>query len=129
MNKGQISFDFIFALLVAISLISALAVITQDIAEQQKNASITAQAKKISLEVARIVSLKETIEDYDYTLSYYIPKINVPGERIQMDCEINVAGNSVTVTAGSITASTPIQRNGLSNPLTFNCGNKMELNK
>jgi uncharacterized protein (UPF0333 family) len=125
MNKGQISFDFIFALIAVIVLISTITLITQSISENQTNSAIYSQAKKISLETARIISLTETIQQYDYEIEYFIPKIIVPGQNIPLNCEITVNSNKVKVTAGNITAITPIKRTGLASELKFYCGEKM----
>ncbi len=127
--KGQMSFDLIFALLFAMILISSITMITQNISEQQHDNTIKTQLKKISLEVARIILLTKTIEQYDdYEIQYYIPKIIEPGKRTPLDCEIKINQTQVTVTSGTINETTPIKLD--TNPnLTFNCGEKMRLSK
>ncbi|MFH1588313.1 MAG: hypothetical protein ABIA76_03190 [Candidatus Diapherotrites archaeon] len=118
--KGQISLDFIIAVIAAIVLIASLSAIINDLKETQNETILFNQAKEISLEVARIASLSESLEQYDYEIRYFIPEIlNLEG--LPEACNIKIESEKVIVSVSGITAETPV----IAPDAQFECGSQM----
>ncbi|MFH1586384.1 MAG: hypothetical protein ABID38_00845 [Candidatus Diapherotrites archaeon] len=123
MQRGQVSIDLTLTILVAMLFVQGMAILMDDVTESQQAISIRSQGRAILNEVARIYTLNEELSQ-SFTagtgaeitstvdITYSVPKLILIGERRALDCEINYAGNKLTMNfdfddAGNIYGDAP----------------------
>lgn len=94
MRKGQVSFDFILAIIVALIFVAGIQVLSVEIQEMQRASAIRNQEKAIALQLYGIISTANALSDADtLTVEYKTPKLLVPGESPLKSCEITLNAN------------------------------------
>lgn len=105
-SSGQMSFDVMFAVVVALVTVQAFVPLTIGIADAQNAAVIRAQEKAIARDLARVIITVEGLGSggsETYGIDYTIPEIYASGLRAGIGCDITVddVGNTITVTVGT----------------------------
>ncbi len=98
MAKGQISFDFMLAVVAALIFIGSLNVVSGQVTAMQSSASIRQQLHSIGLNLAAVLSSSAALDDAGAgyaNISYTIPKIAVLGETKLQGCDIEIEGSSL----------------------------------
>jgi uncharacterized protein (UPF0333 family) len=125
--KGQISFDFIIAVTVALTLILSVSFISEGIQSQQKTASVSVQAKNIALNVAKVINAYEKLAERNETgttIKYDVPKIKTNDGEI--DCAVSVESGRVTVSGDGFSESVPVVT---TKSIDSSCGSVLEVEK
>lgn len=98
MGRGQISFDFILAMVVALVFIGGIQLLGNELQAGQRNAAIKAQERAIALELAEVLNSKAMLKDSSQArVSYEVPKLLVPNESVLQGCEIRIGENEIKV--------------------------------
>jgi hypothetical protein len=128
MQRGQVSFDFILAIIVALIFIGGVQALGGQMEEMQSMAAVRNQEKIIALNVYRLVSTASALEDADrLDVSYGTGKLLVHGEKALQQCtiqltttppQINYALDGAIV---SVEIPTP-NTSGLNLPDAVGCG-------
>ncbi|MBN2067504.1 MAG: hypothetical protein JW744_03480 [Candidatus Diapherotrites archaeon] len=99
MQKGQISLEFIIAIVVALVVFGSISVVATSMIEMQKASSVRQQLDSVGNGLAAIISTSAVLDDADTALvSYSIPKIAVPGEKELQACNISIDNETGTIT-------------------------------
>ena len=96
MQKGQVSFDLILAVIVALIFIAGLQVVSGNLKEVNTRASVRNQEKLIAMDIYRIASSSRALQDGSFTVEYKTPKIIVPGKDLPEACTINLSAGTVS---------------------------------
>lgn len=122
MKRGQISFDFVFALIAFLLVLQFLVFFAESIETSQNSFVVGKQAKTIALNVARIVDLNKAFFG-DSEVSYKIPLIEkLDGSNVP--CAVSVQEDKVVVSADSKEYVVPTTSSFFSG--TFECGSFLE---
>ncbi len=101
MQKGQLSFDFILALIMITILAQVIVGFSGQFRATQDIITIRAQEKQIALGLARIIDYKKTVDPgASSQITYKIPEIYVGGTGAleTIPCTISVENTEITVT-------------------------------
>ena len=99
MQKGQISFDFILAVIVALIFVGGMLLVNDQIVETQKAAAVRNQERAIAIQLHSIISSSTALSDADYfEVKYKIPKLLVPEEQELQECNIDLDSRTVEYT-------------------------------
>jgi len=132
MRRGQISFDLILAIIIALVFIGGMQLINTQMQEMQKHSAVMGQEKIIALELHRLISVASTLSDADrLEISYGTRRIIVPEEALLQPCDISLSAGTVSyVLEGQIiSAEIPeFQSTGISIPSTLQCGEMLVIN-
>ena len=102
MRKGQISFDFMLALIIITVFTQTLIGLSSQFKETQDIITIRAQEKQIAIDLARIINYNKTLDPAATTsMNYKIPYIYVGGYGVPVGCDIDVGSSEITVTVDS----------------------------
>jgi hypothetical protein len=136
MKKGQVSFDIGLAIIALLIVIQGINGITLQMEDSTTEISIRAQEKQIALDLARVLSYKEAIEEKgtdNYSIEYVVPKIFVKDKGYPIECEIEVTADEISVIVNNThyfemiegkEIKTTIERNG--NAITtMKCGEQI----
>ena len=128
MQKGQISFDLILAITVALIFIGGIQALNQQMDGMQRHSAVKNQEKLIALQVHRLVSTAKTLSDADdLTVSFKTKKMLVPGEQSLGDCVIDFSTNEISYSLDGVPVVVNIPDYGDTTGLTLpaapiNCG-------
>ena len=122
MRKGQISFDFIFAIIVVLLFIGSMQVITGQIQETQAEAAIRSQERAIALNVAGVLNGLYSVSEpeADVTITYVSPQILVPHENLLQSCDITVQYDSEASAYTAVTVSYPAGTTDIQESVSIN---------
>jgi len=96
--RGQISLDFLLAMILTMVAISTVAVVGAQISEMQKQSTVGRQLDLIGTELASAISLSALLSDSDTAnLTFDLPYIAVPGQANLQECEIDILGDTLTL--------------------------------
>ncbi len=105
--KGQISFDFVIALSIALILLSTLMVFSDNFLMNQEKASIRAQEKQIAHEINQLLLYSSTLKNgTSYKIVHTVPKIFLsgpPGNSAEtpIKCNIDINATNITITVNN----------------------------
>ena len=90
MQKGQLSLDLIFAILVAILFLQVLVGIGESVQESNSVTAVLAQEKRIANEIETFLIEGKVLDvpDATFSASYFIPGIKTPYIAGEQDCTI-----------------------------------------
>lgn len=98
LSRGQISFDLIITLLVALIVLQSSIAVLRNIEITQNEIQIRNQEVYIALEVNRAIEISKTLGPAPLSLTYQIPKISVLGFVGRMDLDANVIARQGKIT-------------------------------
>ncbi len=101
-QRGQLSFDLMFAILALLIVIQALNTMAQSISEISTLMSVKQQELQIAQQVADVVRRSEAFSDGTVQISYKIPKISVSGFSAPVGCDVRIELDSVTVSVDGL---------------------------
>jgi len=96
--KGQISIDFLIALIVAILLIGALGLVVASIKEANEKVITQNQAKVLADDLANFISATNALSNTDFNTGIKINKLNYAGKKINPEIIIGPDTIKVKVT-------------------------------
>ena len=94
MQKGQVSFDLILAVMVALIFIAGLQVISHSLEAVNTRAAVRSQEKLIAMEIYKIASSSRALQDGSFTIEYKTRGIIVPGKEYLEQCTIDLGNNT-----------------------------------
>jgi len=109
MNCGQISLDFLFAVIAGLIVLSSLTAVSGQMANMQAASSARQQLHAIGLNLASFLSATDILGDAENgstVAGYEVPLIAVPGESRPQACRIAAAGNELTLSYDVVDAKT-----------------------
>ena len=109
MRSGQISLDFIFAVIAGLIVLSSLTAVSGQMANMQAASSARQQLHTIGLNLASFLSATDVLGDAEgggTVAGYEVPLIAVPGESNLQTCMITAAGNELTLSYDIVDAKT-----------------------
>ena len=111
MRGGQISLDFLFAVIAGLIVLSSLAAVGGQMANLQADSSIRQQLHAIGLNLASFLSATDVLGDAENTgavAAYEVPLIVVPGESGLQSCRIvkSATADELTLSYDIIDAKT-----------------------
>ncbi len=131
MQKGQVSFDFILAIIVALIFIGGMQLLNAEMQEMQKAAAVRNQEKLIALELYRIISTASALGDADnLEIQYKTQKILVPEERTLQECSIDLSAGEISYNLDGETIRVDIPEfndAGLTRSDQIDCGDILEI--
>ncbi len=96
--RGQISFDIIFAIIIAFIAVSSIVIVNGEITKMQTQASVRQQLDGIGTGLASVISASEILNDASSAaILIPVPKLMVVGERRTQACDITIAGGQITL--------------------------------
>ncbi|MBN1941282.1 MAG: hypothetical protein JW772_03815 [Candidatus Diapherotrites archaeon] len=132
MNKGQVSFDLIIAIVFTAIFFSGLFFLADDIVALQTDLAVRAQLKEIALNSSQLISAGQTLNTSDiwaanntsFSLNYSVPEILVPGEENIEKCIVGIdtAQGTVTVSFRGISETANFVPTTLSVTNNVKCG-------
>ena len=111
MRRGQISLDFVFAVIAGLIVLSSLTAVSGQMANMQAASSARQQLHTIGLNLASFLSATDVLGDAEggsTVAGYEVPLIAVPGESRLQACRISAAGNELTLGYDAVDAKTGI---------------------
>ncbi len=106
MNKGQLSLDFMLAIIAFIIFTGILGIMITDIQKTQKDFMIRSQLKEIGTNLSEIIistnSLNDSFEKEGFEIKYQIPLIKDPSKSNPQTCEQIIFSNTHNQTTGTI---------------------------
>ena len=135
MNKGQISFDLILTIMVVLLFVAEVQLVTSQLQETQKNATVRNQEKAMALNIYSILSTAKALEDGDDVyLKYETDALIAPETSgVVQQCKIDLDEGTITYTRDGETVTSKIPNFDIGN-LTIinriiNCGDKIQVFK
>lgn len=128
MRKGQISFDLMLAMVVAIIFVGSIALVAGVIGDNARLDSIRSQEQQIGNELASVLNSATVLTGGDsFSVTYDVPKIRTANGIVP--CIITLNSNDITIVVtdseiGDITSKIPFVRPSLS-PDSLVCGQQM----
>lgn len=102
-KKGQLSFDLILAVLLAIILMQSTLIISDSITSSENSQNIMNQEFYIALNVLKTIELGKTMKETNEKIEYVIPKIKVFGSKEifekELDAGVSISNDKITVSA------------------------------
>lgn len=99
MQKGQVSFDFILAIIVALVFIGGIQVLNQQMKDVQRYSAVKNQERLMALQIHGVVSTAKTLSDAEYlTVTFQTKKLLVPGEQFLEECSIDFTNKTISYT-------------------------------
>ncbi len=134
MKRGQVSFDFILAVIVALVFISGLQLLNTEIQQTQKFAAVRNQEKAIALQVHGIISTAKILDEAGaiVDIEYETVKMLVPGEAILSGCTIDLQNKQVIYNLNGTNVVTNIPDFDAGNliiPNQVDCGDMLSITK
>ncbi|MDP6671126.1 MAG: hypothetical protein QGI60_04905 [archaeon] len=109
MQKGQVSFDLILAIIVALIFIGSIQVVNQEMDVLQKYSAVKNQEKLMALQIYGVVSTAKTLSDADnLTINFKTKKLLVPGAQVLEECLIDFVTNTISYTLDETDVSVDI---------------------
>lgn len=99
MNRGQISFDFMLAVLFLMVLVQTMQPLSESVWQSYGRVATKSQEREIARDLAAVAA--EGMRYAGTSVSYKIPYLNVAGQRGPVGCAISISGSSITVTVDS----------------------------
>lgn len=139
MQKGQLSFDALFAGVALIIFLASLTTVSSYIYEAEKSKVIRAQERQIIAGINEITTTTLALKDSSpgTKVRYLVPKLFVPGEAEKQGCRItlNTATNDISL-ATTFTGTTQVEEKSkiVFDTATFiyrqaGCGSMFEIEK
>ena len=133
MIKGQISFDLILVMIVAVVFVGSIALVVGVIGDNAKIDSIRSQERQIGNEIAEVLNSATVLKGGDsFSVSYDIPEIRTADPADSSNCNISIGTNDITITYTDselvvTQTSVPfaIESGVISYPQTLQCGQTM----
>jgi hypothetical protein len=123
MQKGQISFDLILAITVALIFIGGIQTLNQQMGGMQRHSAVKNQEKLIALQVHNVISTAKTLSDADdLTVSFKTKKLLVPGGQFLEECLIDLGTNKISYTLDGVPVVVNIPDYGDTTGLTLPAG-------
>ena len=98
MNRGQISFDFMIAIMAALIFVAALQGIAAAMQQSQSGISIRNQETAIAYSISELITNSAAFSDADnFSVEYKIPYLRVFGKSEPQNCSISVSSGSIIV--------------------------------
>jgi len=130
MQKGQITFDFIFALVVFLTISGLLFSFSKDFKASQQNVLAKIESERISADAASAAIYSKVIPVDYFSYFYTIPPMNATGSSGTYPCTLTAAPGILTVSvdSGKIESvfSSPLLDTSLNGK---NCGDQINLVK
>ncbi len=124
-KKGQISFDFLMAILGFIAIAWFLQTTLTDFQLNQGETSIRFQQKNIALSISEIVSSARSLEGENFTIKFKVPYISTPGSE-KIDCSVDIQNSKIIITSGNISEEIPFRKPNV-NISNSACGQTLEV--
>jgi len=134
--RGQISLDFILAIVIVFIAAGTLTVVGLELEGMQKEASVRQQLNTIGTGLAAAISSSAALEDAGTaTLSIDVPELLVAGEETPQKCEIGIAGDVITLSYEIANGETIevkkkfVVPGAMNVPSPFKCGDVLDITK
>ena len=104
MNRGQISFDLILIMIVAVIFVGSIALVVGVIADNAKIDSIRSQERQIGNEIAEVLNSSTILigdpanPESDFKITYKIPEIRTANPADPKNCEIQITPDEIQIT-------------------------------
>ena len=129
MKKGQLSFDLILAILLALLLVHAIQIVTNNTNLTQQKISIKTQERFIAITLAQLIESQKTLQTPNSTISYAVPLLKTI-ENETITCTITQINTTLTISAidpkSNETITTTTQLSSAANR-SWNCGETITL--
>ncbi len=136
MNKGQISFDLILTIMVVLLFVAEVQLVTSQLQETQKNATVRNQEKAMALNIYSIMSTAKALDEdgAKVYLEYKTDALIAPETSgVVQQCEIDLETGVITYTRDGETIVSEILDFDAGNltiiNTTINCGEKIQVLK
>src|SRR3989339_163490 len=97
MQKGQITFDFIFALVVFLTLAGLLLSFSGDFRESQQKVLAKIESERISADAASAAIYSKILAADSFSYKYKIPPMQASGPSGAYPCTLNASPGTLTV--------------------------------
>ena len=98
MRKGQISFDLILTMIVAVIFVGSIALVVGVIGDNAKIDSIRSQERQIGNEIASVLNSATVLKGEDFKVTYAVPEIRTADPNDPSDCTIKIATDEIQIT-------------------------------
>tara|TARA_Y100000310_G_scaffold345396_1_gene464439 strand:- start:5367 stop:5780 length:414 start_codon:yes stop_codon:yes gene_type:complete len=96
MQKGQVSFDLILTVIIALIFIGGMQVLNSQMQDSQKVAAVRGQERLIGLHLFHFVANASSLSDADdLEINYTTRKIIVPEESLRQECTVNLENEKI----------------------------------
>lgn len=110
MQKGQVSFDFILAIIVALIFIGGMQLLNVQMQQAQKESVVRIQEKAIALNLYRAIAISHALKDADgMEVNYKTGRLIVPEEGALQACAIDLDSQNIGPPGGGVGASQATQ--------------------
>ena len=132
MEKGQISLDLMFTVIVVILLAQVFTTFTQELSQSERITGIRAQEQNIANDLTELINQIKIFDengDSNFSINYRIPFIIDPQKRGKQDCNITIHRDSSPTTYIKISyETTDLNEVAVKKEINFNFLNKADLN-
>ena len=99
MNRGQFSFDVIFAIIFLLLALQMFLPLIDSVGESYNRTIIKKQERAIGRELAGVI---DSIKGHEgMSIKYTIPEIYVAGKRSAIGCDVDIADAGITINVDS----------------------------
>lgn len=127
-QKGQLSFDFMLALIAFFIFIASINVISSGISDSANEGGVRSSERVIGMEVAETISAASALKDGTMNVSLQVKGLEELGKEGKT-CSIQISDNSITVSNGKgIDSIVSFKKpSGINVPSTAQCGQAIQV--
>jgi hypothetical protein len=143
MQKGQVSFDLILAIIVALIFIGGIQLLNTQMQQMQKESAVKIQERAIALNLYRAIASAHALRDGYMEVNYKTERLIVPEESALQPCTIDLDSENIAsqATQMQITAgysldgdmvdwqTSSFNDSGLDVPAQLGCGDTIAITK
>ena len=97
MQKGQVSFDLILAIIVALIFVGGIHTLNNQMEGAQRHSAVKNQEKLMALQIHNVVSAAKTMSETDgLIVTFQTKKLLVPGDQFLGECFIDLGANTIS---------------------------------